>query len=149
MILHHIKQASILDAHETASKLEKSLILLTFLPWHLNWLYNTNENHPPGWFFRLVAKVRFACHSLRSRRRQRSWVSKRKRLSIVFAQRYPTKQGVCRAEQAQATADDYATGESKSRKRQKSHLRNQKEKSRKRLFLFVLFTFLFSLFTFL
>ena len=24
---------------------------------------------------------------------------------------YPTKQGVCRAEQAQATADDYATGE--------------------------------------
>ena len=31
----------------------------------------------------------------------------------------------------------------------KSCLRNQKEKSRKRLFLFVLFTFLFSLFTFL
>ena len=57
---------------------------------------------------------------------RRSWVSKRKRLSIVFAQRYPTKQGVWRAEQAQATADDYATGEGKSRKRQKSHLRNQK-----------------------
>ena len=31
----------------------------------------------------------------------------------------------------------------------KSHPRNQKEKSRKRLFLFVLFTFFFSLFTFL
>jgi len=32
----------------------------------------------------------------------------------VFTQRYPTKQGVCRAEQAQATADDYATGEDPS-----------------------------------
>ena len=32
----------------------------------------------------------------------------------VFTQRYPTKQGVCRAEQAQATADDYATGEGPS-----------------------------------
>ena len=29
----------------------------------------------------------------------------------VFAPRYPTKQGVCRAERAQARADDYATGD--------------------------------------
>ena len=36
---------------------------------------------------------------------------------------YPTKQGVCRAEQAQATADDYATGEGN----EKSHPRNQKK----------------------
>ena len=38
---------------------------------------------------------------------------------------------------------DYATGEGN----EKSHLRNQKEKSRKRLFLFVLFTIHSSLFT--
>ena len=38
-----------------------------------------------------------------------------------FFKRYPTKQGVCRAEQAQARADDYATGEGN----EKSHPRNQ------------------------
>ena len=38
--------------------------------------------------------------------------AKRKRLSIVFATLYTAKQGVCRAEQAHAKADDYATGES-------------------------------------
>ena len=36
--------------------------------------------------------------------------AKRKRLSIVFATLYAAKQGVCRAEQAQVRADDYATG---------------------------------------
>ena len=46
---------------------------------------------------------------------------------------------------AQTIGGDYATVEGD----EKSHLRNQKEKSRKRLFLFVLFTLLFSLFTFL
>jgi len=30
-----------LDAHEFAPKGQKSLILLTFSLWHLNWLYNT------------------------------------------------------------------------------------------------------------
>ena len=34
---------------------------------------------------------------------------KRKQLSVVFATVDGTKQGVCRAEQAQARADDYAT----------------------------------------
>ena len=36
--------------------------------------------------------------------------AKRKRLSIVFATLYAAKQGVCRAECIEATADDYATG---------------------------------------
>ena len=36
--------------------------------------------------------------------------AKRKRMSIVFATLLAAKQGECRAEQAQATADDYATG---------------------------------------
>ena len=36
--------------------------------------------------------------------------AKRKRLSIVFATLFAAKQGVCRAECTEATADDYATG---------------------------------------
>jgi hypothetical protein len=54
---------------------------------------------------------------------------KKKRLSIVFSTVDGTKQGVCRAEQAQATADDYATdaeGREVSSGPFKSHLRNQK-----------------------
>ena len=35
--------------------------------------------------------------------------AKRKRLSIVFATLFAAKQGVCRAECTEATADDYAT----------------------------------------
>ena len=57
-ILLKFKLASILDAHEIASKVEKTLILLTFSLWHLNWLYNTNERHPFGCLFRLVAMKR-------------------------------------------------------------------------------------------
>ena len=38
--------------------------------------------------------------------------AKRKRLSIVFATLFAAKQGVCRAECTEETADDYATGES-------------------------------------
>ena len=49
-------------------------------------------------------------------------MSEQKGLSILFAKRYPTKQGVFRAEQAQARENDYATGEGN----EKSHLRNQK-----------------------
>ena len=55
----------------------------------------------------------------------------KKRLSIVFSTVDGTKQGVCRAEQAQATADDYATdaeGREVSSGPFKSHLRNQKRK---------------------
>jgi len=36
--------------------------------------------------------------------------AKRKRLSIVSATLFTAKQGVCRAECTEATADDYATG---------------------------------------
>ena len=36
--------------------------------------------------------------------------AKRKRLSIVFATLFAAKQGVCRAECIETTADDYATG---------------------------------------
>ena len=48
-----------------------------------------------------------------SRRRviRREWVSERKRLSIVFTKRYPTKQGVFRDEFISAKENDYATGE--------------------------------------
>ena len=42
----------------------------------------------------------------------------------IFAPRYPTKQEVCQAEQAQARAYDYATGAGN----EKSHPRNQKRK---------------------
>ena len=38
------------------------------------------------------------------------YVNRRARSDITEVV-YPTKQGVCQAEQAQATADDYATGE--------------------------------------
>ena len=47
-------------------------------------------------------------------------MSEQKGLSILFAKRYPTKQGVFRAEQAQARENDYATGEGN----EKSHPRN-------------------------
>ena len=50
-------------------------------------------------------------------------MSEQKGLSILFAKRYPTKQGVFRAEQAQARENDYATGEGN----EKSHPRNQQK----------------------
>ena len=91
------------------------------------------NRHPIGClFFFLLSKRDFELPPrppAAALRRRREWVSKRKRLTIVFALRYPTKQGVGRAEckrSVEAIDDDYATGEGKSRKRQKSHLRNKK-----------------------
>ena len=60
-----------MDAHETISKVEKPLVLLTFPPWHLFRKHNTNENHPIGWFFRLIAEMRSVLHDLR--RREWAW----------------------------------------------------------------------------
>ena len=54
-------------------------------------------------------------------RRRRSWVSEQKGLSILFAKRYPTKQEVFRAEQAQARENDYATGEGNEKSRPRNH----------------------------
>ena len=50
--------ASIKDALETGLKVQKPLILLTFWGWHLLRRYNTNERHPFGCLFRLVAMKR-------------------------------------------------------------------------------------------
>ncbi len=72
MILHHIKQASILDAHEITPNAEKALILLTFLPWHLNWWYNT-KNTPSRCVFSFLA-LRVAGDFEPRDLRRRSWV---------------------------------------------------------------------------
>ncbi len=58
----------------------------------------------------------FATRTDRAERGGSNLETKRKRLSIVFATLFATKQGVCRGECTEATADDYATGESCRRK---------------------------------
>ena len=95
--------ASILDAHEIAPNSQKPLILLTFSLWHLNWLHNTKRKPTQlGWFFFLLRCDLNPSTPSDSRRRRREWVSKRKGLSILFAPRYPTKQG---AQEASVSSD--------------------------------------------
>ena len=75
--------------------------------------------------------------------RRREWASEGKHPGEVFPTRNPAKQGGHRAEQAQATVNDYATGEGK----EKSHPRNQKPSRTEfgKVFTYSLFTIHFSL----
>ena len=42
-------------AYKTILKTRKTLILLTFSPWHLNWLYNTKNPTRKSWIFSFVS----------------------------------------------------------------------------------------------
>ena len=86
--------ASILDAHETASKFEKTLILLTFLGWHLFCQDNTKRK-TPKWVSFVLLVVWLVPHGRRGMSpKGESLASKKKRLIIVFSPRDTAPQEV-------------------------------------------------------
>ena len=84
-----------MDAHEIASDSRKPLILLIFSPWHLNWLYNTNNKSAPArCAFVISTTERLANHERRQERSDGGGKERRsqKRHSVAFGREESQKQ---------------------------------------------------------